>query len=94
MRSKRKPRLYDVDTSKTLRDRELIFKTFLKCMREGDHESAAEVLAASLSHMNKAKLARKYNIPRRTSYNLLQGISTPTLELAAKILVAVDKEAA
>jgi len=42
--------------------------------------------------MNKAKLARVYDIPRRTAYNLLQKRSMPGLDLIAKVCHAIDSE--
>src|SRR6266571_4863841 len=62
-----KARLLDHDTSATLSNPNLVFKTFMECLKEGDAESAREVLAASLRHLNKSHLARRYDIPRRTA---------------------------
>jgi len=45
-RKHKKPRLYRHDTSKTLSNSKLVFKAFMKCLKEGDPESATEVLAA------------------------------------------------
>ncbi len=89
-----KPRLYNHDTSKTLGDSKLVMKTVMECLREGDHESAIEVLAASLEHLNKTKLERVYGIPRRTSYNLLQRKSIPRLDFVAKLCMVIHREAA
>lgn len=85
-------KLLDHDTSKTLSNPELIFKTFMECLEEGDSEAALEVLAASLRHLNKSHLARRYHIPRRTSYNLLSKKVQPSLELVAKVCHAIREE--
>ena len=66
----------------------------MDCLREGDGGAAAEVLAGGLRYMNKAKLARRYGIPRRTAYNLIDGKSVPSLELVAKVCQAIRLEAA
>lgn len=89
----RKPRLIDHDTSATLSDPSLVFKTFMQCLEEGDAESAREVLAASLRHLNKSKLERLYRIPRRTAYNLMDKKSVPSLELVAKVCFAIKESA-
>lgn len=84
--------LSDHDTSKTLGDVDLVLRTFMECLQEGDAESAREILAASLRHLNKSELARRYHIPRRTTYNLLDKKSLPTLSLIAKICHAIKQE--
>ena len=100
MRSKRKKtnrttrvRLYDHDTSRTLAKPDLVFKAFTQCMKEGDHLAALEILAASLKHLNIARLARRYDVPRRTIYNLLQKKSVPGLDVIAKVCHAIHAEA-
>lgn len=84
--------LNDHDTSVTLSDPELVFKTFMECLKEGDYESSVEVLAASLRHLSKAHLERRYHIPRRTVYNLLTKKSVPSLDLVAKVCQAIRQE--
>jgi len=91
-KKKAKPQLYKHDTSRTLGKPDLVFKTFMFCLKEGDSEAAVEVLAASLRHLNKSKLQRHYQIPRRTTYNLLQKKSIPKLDLVAKVCHAIDVE--
>ena len=85
-------RLRDHDTGKTLGNSELVFKTFMECLAEGDADAAAEVLAASLRHLNKTHLAKRHHIPRRSAYNLLTGKSAPNLTLIAKICKALRAE--
>ena len=85
-------RLLEHDAGKTLGDSELVFKTFMECLAEGDAEAAAEVLAASLRHLNKTHLAKRHHIPRRSAYNLLTGKSAPNLTLVAKICKALRAE--
>lgn len=90
----RKVRLLKHDTAASLSKVDLVFKTFMSCLIEGDVESAREVLAASLRHLNKSELERRYHIPRRTTYNLLDKKSVPSLELVAKACLAIKQEAA
>ena len=80
------------DTSITLSDPDLVFEGFIQCMKEGDHDSALEILSASLRQLNKAHLERRYKIPRRTAYNLLQRKSMPGLDLVAKVCYAIRIE--
>ena len=90
----RRVKLLDHDTSATLGNPELIFKTFMECLEEGDSQSAREVLAASLRHLNKSHLEKRYHIPRRTAYNLLSSKVMPSLELVAKVCQAIRQESA
>ena len=92
--STRKVKLHKHDTSKTLGDFDLVLKTFSERLADGDEEGAREVLAASLHHVNKVKLAEDHGIPRRTTYNLLDKNGNPTLSLVAKIFKALKKESA
>ncbi|MBI5200124.1 MAG: hypothetical protein HY925_00940 [Elusimicrobia bacterium] len=80
------------DTSATLRNPKLVFKTFMECLEEGDGEAAREVLAASLWQLNKSRLERRYGIPRRTIYNLLTRKTAPSLDLVAKVCHAIREE--
>ncbi len=91
---KRKGRfnLLDHDTSITLGNPRLVFKTFMECLEEGDSQSAREVLAASLHHLNKSHLEKRYHIPRRTAYNLLSRKVVPSLDLVAKVCRAIRRE--
>lgn len=86
------PKLLPHRPGRTLSDSRLVFKTFMECLEEGDAEAAAEVLAASLRHLNKAQLAKRHNIPRRSAYNLLTGKTAPNLTLVAKICKALRAE--
>lgn len=89
----RKVPLTKHDPTETLRDTDLVFETFLDRLKAGDSDGACEILAARLSLMNKSLLARRYHIPRRTTYNLLQKRSTPTLDFVAKACYAIEREA-
>lgn len=91
-RIKPESRLLDYDPAVTLRDPKGIFSTFMKCLEEGDHVAAREVLAGGLRHMNKSKLARSHGIPRRTLYNFLDGKAAPGLDLVAKVCRAIRRE--
>jgi DNA-binding phage protein len=90
----RKLRLIDHDTSVTLSDANLVFKTFIDCLREGDADAATEVLAAGLRQFNKSRLEKRYHIPRRSIYNLMGKKGTPNLDLVAKVCSAIQSEAA
>lgn len=85
-------RLSDHDTSITLGNPELVFKAFMHALQEGDSESALEILAGGLRHLNKSAVGRKYRIPRRTLYNLLDKKSVPSLEVVAKVCRAIKQE--
>lgn len=87
-------RLYNHDTSRTLAKPELVLRAFTECMKEGDHLAALEILAASLKHLNIARLAKRYDVPRRTVYNLLQKKSIPGLDVVAKVCHAINVEGA
>ena len=87
-----KAKLMEHDTSATLSNPNLVFRTFMECLEEGDGEAAREVLAASLRHLNKAHLQRRYQIPRRTAYNLLSKKTAPSLDLVAKVCRAIREE--
>ena len=90
----RKPavRLEKHDTARTLGKPALVFRTFMDCLLEGDSRAAREVLAGGLRHLNKSRLSRLHNIPRRTLYNLLDRTSSPTLDLVAKVCRAIQVE--
>lgn len=90
----RKIKLMKHYTAASLGKVDLVFKTFMNCLTEGDVDSACEVLAASLRHLNKSELERRYHIPRRTTYNLLDKKCMPSLELVAKACLAIKQEAA
>jgi DNA-binding phage protein len=87
-------RLKPFDASATLGDPELLFKTFIDCLKDGDGEAAQEVLAEGLAVMNKSALSREYGISRRSLYNLITYRSSPSLELVAKACRALRLEAA
>lgn len=58
-------------TSKELKDAKLVVETLLECIRSGDIESFREVLTAHLMTVNKAGLAKRSGIGRRTLYDLM-----------------------
>ena len=89
---KRKYVLQDHDTSKTLGDPEIVFATFMECLQEGDWQAAREVLAGGLEHMNKSRFSKRHRIPRRTLYNFLNEKSSPSLDLVAKVCLAIRRE--
>jgi DNA-binding phage protein len=90
----RRLRLLEHNTGITLSDANLVFKTFIECLREGDAEAATEVLAAGLKQFNKSQLEKRYHIPRRSIYNLMDRKVTPNLDLVAKVCQAIEHEAA
>lgn len=82
------------DPTETLRDPEAVFAGFMACLKEGEHEEALGILAAGLRYMNKSRLAESHLIPRRTLYNMLEGKSSPSLELVSKVCKAIAEGAA
>lgn len=58
-------------TSPELGDSKLVVETLLDCLREGDVETFREVLTAHLMTTNKALIAKKAKIGRRTLYDLM-----------------------
>ena len=58
-------------TSKELKNAKLVVETLLECIRSGDVESFREVLTAHLMTVNKAGLAKRSGIGRRTLYDLM-----------------------
>lgn len=57
--------------SKELRDAKLVTETLLDCIRTGDLESFRDVLVAHLLTANKAAIAKKAGIGRRTLYDMM-----------------------
>ncbi len=57
--------------SKELRDPHLVAETLLECIKTGDVESFREVLMAHMMTVNKAAIAKKAGIGRRTLYDLI-----------------------
>ena len=58
-------------TSKELRNPHLVAETLLECIKNGDVESFRDVLIAHLMTVNKAAIAKKAGIGRRTLYDLI-----------------------
>ena len=52
-------------------DVDLVIETLLECIRVGDMDSFKGVLFSHLMTVNKAKLAKKAGIGRRTLYDLI-----------------------
>ncbi len=84
--------LIPFDPSDTLSDPKRIMAAFIECMEEGEHEEARQVLAAGIKYMNKSLLSKRYRIPRRTLYNLMDEKRSPTLESVAKVCHALKQE--
>lgn len=57
--------------SQELKNSRLVVETLLDCIRLGDIESFREVLVAHLTTVNKAAVAKKAGIGRRTLYDLM-----------------------
>lgn len=57
--------------SPELKDVDLVVDTLLDCIKTGDIESFREVLTAHLMTVNKAGIAKKAGIGRRTLYDLI-----------------------
>lgn len=80
------------DPSGELGDPEGILDAFVQCLQEGEHVEAQQLLAAGLKYMNKSRLSKRYGIPRRTLYNLMDAKRSPTLESVAKVWHALKQE--
>ena len=57
--------------SPELKNPKLVSETLLDCIRTGDLNSFRDVLAAHLATANKARLAKKAGIGRRTLYDIM-----------------------
>jgi DNA-binding phage protein len=57
--------------SPELKDVDLVVDTLLDCIKTGDIETFREVLTAHLMTVNKAGIAKKAGIGRRTLYDLI-----------------------
>lgn len=80
------------DPSKELNDPAVILAAFVECLQEGEHVEAQQILASGLKYMNKSRLSKRYGIPRRTLYNLMDERRSPTLESVAKVWRALQQE--
>lgn len=78
--------------AKYLSDPEGILDAFVMCLQEGEHVEAQQILASGLKYRNKSRLSKRYNIPRRTLYNLMDAKRSPTLESVAKVWHALKRE--
>lgn len=58
-------------TSPELKDPKLVSETLLECIRTGDLDSFRDVLAAYLMTANKASIAKKAGLGRRTLYDII-----------------------
>ena len=57
--------------SPELKDVDLVVETLLDCIKTGDIDTFREVLTAHLMTVNKAGIAKKAGIGRRTLYDLI-----------------------
>lgn len=57
--------------SKELKDPEVVTEALLDCIKSGDIEAFREVLTVYLMTANKAAIAKKAGIGRRTLYDLI-----------------------
>ena len=64
-------KVHEPFASPELKDSKLVVEALLDCLREGDVESFREVLTAHLMTTNKAKIAKKAKLGRRTLYDLM-----------------------
>lgn len=86
--------LIEFKAEEYLSDPNGILVAFAQCLAEGEHGEAQGLLASGLKHMNKSRLSKRYGIPRRTIYNLMDARHSPSLELVAKVCRALTLEAA
>lgn len=64
-------KVHEPFSSEELKDSHLVAETLLECIRTGDLDSFREVLAVHLMSTNKAEIAKKAGIGRRTLYDLM-----------------------
>lgn len=64
-------KVHEPFTSKDLKSPRLVAETLLECIKTGDMESFRDVLIAHLMTVNKAAVAKKAGIGRRTLYDLM-----------------------
>lgn len=76
-----------------LTDPKNVFANFLECLKDGDHESALDILLAGLSLANKSAFLRRNHISPRSFYNMYLGKNVPTLATVAKLCKALQHEA-
>lgn len=62
---------YEPFASKELHDPKLVSEALLDCIKSGDLDSFREVLMSHLMTANKAAIAKKAGIGRRTLYDLI-----------------------
>jgi DNA-binding phage protein len=84
-------RVYEPFASKELKAAKLVSEALLDCIKSGDIESFREVLVAHLMTANKAKIARKAGIGRRTLYDLIDSKKdfNPGLSTIAAVIRAL-----
>lgn len=64
-------KVHEPFASPELKDSKLVVETLLDCLRDGDVKAFREVLTAHLMTTNKAKIAKKAGLGRRTLYDLM-----------------------
>lgn len=64
-------RAHEPFASKELKDPTLVMETLLECIKTGDLETFREVLASHLMSVNKADVAKRAGIARRTLYDMI-----------------------
>jgi len=77
--------------SETLKDAKLVTEALLDCIRTDDLDSFRELLVAHLMTVNKAELAKKAGVGRRTIYDLidLKKEFNPELSTVSAIIKAL-----
>lgn len=71
--------LKEFDPAEYLGDREEIARALAECLLEGDQEAFVDILAAHVRVRNKARLARRARLGRKTLYRVLDGKANPRL---------------
>jgi DNA-binding phage protein len=84
-------RVYEPFANKELKDARLVSEALLDCIKSGDTESFREVLVSFLMTANKAKIAKKAGIGRRTLYDLIdpKKAFNPELSTVAAVIRAL-----
>jgi DNA-binding phage protein len=82
-------RTIQVNSTKRLADRDLLFHALWQSLVENDIESFKEVLRGHLDAVNKGQLAKKSKTSRRTLYRILSPEGNPTLKNISNVIHAL-----
>lgn len=85
--------IHEYDPSKRLKDPQVVLRSLMECLEQGDPEAFKEILGAYLQIINKDAFARRAGISRRSLFRMLSPAGNPTLDHVAKVVAAIRKAA-